>query len=67
VKIKPSEQCKAAGLKGLKHLAEIVQESEQTLNNWSKNRPDLFEVIILGAVVKRATDAAQARKHFFKA
>lgn len=53
--MKPSELCKAAGLKGLKHLAQIVGESEQTLRNWSKNRPALFKVILLGAVASEAS------------
>ena len=43
---KPSEQCKAAGLKSLAELSEISGESTQTLNNWFKNEPRRFELIL---------------------
>jgi len=51
--MKPSEKCKLAGLKSLKELSEISGESVQTLNNWHKNKPMLFELTLKGAVVKR--------------
>ena len=47
--MKPSEKCKAVGLKSLKQLSEITGESEQTLINWSKNKPDLFTIVLAGA------------------
>ena len=47
---KPSELCKEAGLSSLNQLAEITGESVQTLNNWHKNKPKLFKVVIAGAV-----------------
>ena len=46
----PSEQCKAAGLKSLAQLVAITGVSEQTLINWHRNKPRLFEVVIAGAV-----------------
>jgi hypothetical protein len=51
---KPSEKCKAAGLKSLNELAEITGESVQTLNNWYKNKPQLFKVVLAGAVSLKA-------------
>lgn len=51
--MKPSEKCKAAGLKSLAELSEISGESVQTLNNWHKNKPKLFDLVLRGAVVKR--------------
>jgi len=51
--MKPSEKCKLAGLSSLKELSEISGESVQTLNNWHKNKPTLFELTLKGAVVKR--------------
>lgn len=48
--MKPHEQAKAAGLKNLNELAELTGESIQTLNNWSKNKPKFFELVIAGAV-----------------
>jgi len=51
--MKPSEKCKAAGLKSLAELSEISGESVQTLNNWSKNKPTVFGLVLRGAVVKK--------------
>jgi len=51
--MKPSEICKAAGLKSLAELSRITGESVQTLNNWHKNKPRLFEVLVAGAVAVR--------------
>ncbi len=50
--MKPSEICKQAGLKSLAELSEITGESVQTLNNWSKNKPNIFEAALLWAVQK---------------
>lgn len=46
----PSEQCKAAGLESLAELVKISWVSVQTLINWHKNKPRLFEVVVSGAV-----------------
>lgn len=47
--MKPSEKCKTAGLKGLAELSRIVGESEQTLNNWSKHKPNVFDAVVMWA------------------
>ena len=47
--MKPSEQCKAAGLKSLVQLSKITGESQQTLINWHRNKPRLFAVVVAGA------------------
>lgn len=49
--MKPSEQAKKAGLSGLIELSEITATSEQTLNNWSKNKPKLFAAVVAGAAI----------------
>ena len=51
--MKPSEKCKEAGLKSLAELSEISGESVQTLNNWSKNKPIVFELVLKGAAAKK--------------
>ena len=51
--MKPSEQCKEAGLKSLAELVEISGVSEQTLINWHKNKPKLFAVVVAGAYAIR--------------
>ncbi len=48
--MKPSEQCKAAGLDSLAELVRITEVSEQTLINWHRNKPKLFRTTVLGAV-----------------
>ena len=45
--MKPSEQCKAAGLKSLAELSKVTGESVQTLINWHRDRPIRFEAMIL--------------------
>ena len=50
--MKPSERCKLAGLKSLAELAEMTGESVQTLNNWYKNKPQRFEIVLIGAISK---------------
>ena len=47
--MKPHEQAKKAGLSSLAELSEITKVSIQTLNNWSKNKPVLFKVVVYGA------------------
>ena len=49
----PSQQAKAAGLKSLLEVSELTGVSYQTLNNWAKNKPELFGVVIAGCVVKK--------------
>tara|TARA_R110002020_G_scaffold375633_1_gene586846 strand:- start:55 stop:246 length:192 start_codon:yes stop_codon:yes gene_type:complete len=48
----PSEQCKQAGLESLAELQRVTGESKQTLINWHKNKPILFEVVVIGAAKK---------------
>jgi hypothetical protein len=51
-----SEQCKAAGLKSLADLAEMVRKPPQTLRNWQRDSPELFAVVVAGAVVIKAAN-----------
>lgn len=52
--MKPSEQCKEAGLSSLEELSVLTDVSIQTLNNWSKNKSLLFTIVVTGAAeVKR--------------
>ena len=53
--MRPSEQCKQAGLKSLAELIEITGVCEKTLINWHKNKPKLFSVVIAGAIVIKRT------------
>ncbi len=48
--MKPSEKCKAEGLKSLVELSELIGESVQTLNNWYKHKPKVFDAVLLWAV-----------------
>ena len=51
--MKPSELCKASGLKSLKELSEITGESPQTLNNWFKYKRKVFNLVLTGAVAEK--------------
>jgi len=51
--MKTSEKAKAAGLKNLAELSKITGQSTQTLRNWDENKPELFALVLKGAVVKR--------------
>ena len=44
----PSQQAKAAGLNNLKHVSELTGQSPQTLNNWARDKPELFKLVLLG-------------------
>jgi hypothetical protein len=45
----PSKQAKEVGFKSLSQVQKISGQSQQCLHNWSKNKPDLFKVVLLGA------------------
>jgi hypothetical protein len=51
--MKPHEQCKKAGLKSLAELSEITKVSIQTLNNWSKNKAKLFNIVVIGGAYSK--------------
>lgn len=54
--MKPSESAKLAGLKSLAEMAEISGESVQTLNNWFKNEPRRFDLVLKGAVFEKTIE-----------
>jgi len=45
----PSKQAKEVGFKSLSQVQKITGMSQQCLHNWSKNKPELFKVVLLGA------------------
>lgn len=47
---KPNHLAKEAGIKNLKTVVEKTGVSYQTLRNWHKSRPELFQVICLGVL-----------------
>lgn len=55
--MKPSEKCKAAGLKGLAELVEITGKCRRTLINWNSASPLLFEIVLRGAVATKEMSA----------
>ena len=46
----PSKYCIAQGLAGLHVVIEETGQSRQTLQNWHKNKPDLFRVVVKGCI-----------------
>ena len=52
----PSEQAKSAGLKSLAEVSVMVRKPPQTLRNWHRDSPELFAVVVAGAVVIKAAN-----------
>ncbi len=52
----PSQQAKQAGLKSLAQVSRITGVRFQTLNNWAKNKPELFNVVIQGCLAIKGAD-----------
>ena len=48
----PSKQAKQAGLKSLLQVSELTGVSAQTLDNWAKNKPELFRVVLAGCAAQ---------------
>lgn len=57
----PSQQAKAVGLKSLKEVSELTGQSDQTLSNWSKNKSDLFHIVLLGCLRVKANNETKKR------
>ena len=47
-----SKQAKELGLKSLTQVSELTGQSLQTLTNWFNDKPELFEVVLLGCAAK---------------
>lgn len=45
-----AERCKKSGLSGAAELVRITDTSKQTLTNWMKEKPTLFQVVLQGAL-----------------
>lgn len=45
-----AERCKEAGLSSAAELTRITGTSKETLTNWMKDKPTLFEVVLQGAM-----------------
>jgi len=48
----PSQQTKPLGLT-VKQVSQLTNTSTQTLDNWCKNKPELFAVVLAGCVAIR--------------
>lgn len=48
----PSEQCKAAGMSSLAELVRLSQLPKQTLIDWHKTKPRLFELVLKGVIAE---------------
>jgi hypothetical protein len=51
--MKTSEKAKLAGLKNLTELSKMVGKPCETLRNWDKENPELFDIVLLGAAEKK--------------
>ena len=46
----PAKRCKEIGLSGLSEVCKATKQSPQCLDNWFKNKPELFDIIIKGVL-----------------
>lgn len=51
-----SKQAKAKGLTNLKQVSALTGVSPQTLDNWYKHKPELFETVLMGCVARLGVD-----------
>ena len=49
--MKTAEYAKAMGFKSLKQCAGVLKKPTQTLHNWHRDSPELFEAAVIGAKV----------------
>lgn len=59
--MKPSEECKMAGLSSLKELAALSGKSKETLVNWHKKNKPLFD-----ATLRRCVDRKRDYEDYIK-
>lgn len=64
--MKASEKAKNIGLRSLNQVAEYTGQSIQTLINWNKNKPELFDVVLLGCVEKQKKLIAELEQAILK-
>ena len=48
--ITASQTIKRSGLKSLKEVSELTEQSPQTLINWYKHKRALFDIVIKGCL-----------------
>jgi len=57
ITLTPSKKAKELGLKSLTQMSELTGQSLQTLTNWFNDKPELFEVVLLGCKAKLCLSA----------
>lgn len=57
-----SQKAKAAGLPSLAEVVRISGVAQQTLDRWSKHKPQLFAVVLEGCAAIRARELDKARE-----
>jgi hypothetical protein len=48
-----SKKAKELGLKSLAQVSELTGQSPQTLINWFNDKPELFNIVLLGCVIQK--------------
>jgi len=60
-----SKQARAAGFKSLVEVEEITGEISKNLSNWSKTKPGLFRIILLGCIADKEAKKRPPFSHWF--
>ena len=61
-----SEKAKSLGLKSLKEVSDMIGKPTQTLNNWAKNEPDLFKIVLIGCAQVKQEEEQPNYFNFFQ-
>ena len=46
----PNKQAQAVGLDSLRQVSELTGQDVEKLRRWSKDRPQLFKIVLFGCV-----------------
>lgn len=58
----PSYKAKSLGCKSLNQVADKTKQSPQTLINWHRNKPELFEAVCTGVAYMSKHDFLEMAK-----
>jgi len=59
--VTPAQQCKKLGIT-LQQVSDKTNTSRQTLTNWHKNKPLLFEVVLKGVLYSERLNKQRERE-----
>ena len=49
----PSQQAKSLGLASLAEVTRLTGVSKETLTNWHRSKPKLFQIVLVGCMASK--------------